>query len=291
MLRSSFRRSVIVLGMLGTGSALNAQAPSLADIARQEQERRGIVNGPSKLYTNADLSPAEHPTSFVALVTGVVDGDTIAVTAPYGRDILRFHGVDAPERGQPYFIDAIDFTRSLVMDQIVTVTGLYRDPYGRLVSRVSSQVKDVNLELVKAGLAWHDTEYSSDATLAAAEQAARRARLGLWIDPDPVPPSVARRPPPPQHAPTPVVTADSQSSGRTGGQRDENDVPSESTPVEPIANGDLWWQSPVIIIPIGPTCGVNTPRQQALSNAIRLAAGLAPGGSGQPCIAPAPHRK
>ena len=114
----------MVLGMLGTGSALNAQAPSLADIARQEQERRGIVSGPSKLYTNADLSPAEHPTSFVALVTGVVDGDTIAVTAPYGRDILRFHGVDAPERGQPYFIDAIDFARSLVMDQIVTVTGL-----------------------------------------------------------------------------------------------------------------------------------------------------------------------
>ena len=186
MLKSSFRRSVMVLGMLGTGSALNAQAPSLADIARQEQERRGIVSGPSKkVDTNADLSPAEHPTSFVALVTGVVDGDTIAVTAPYGRDILRFHGVDAPERGQPYFIDAIDFARSLVMDQIVTVTGLYRNPYGRLVSRVSSQVKDVNLELVKAGLAWHDTEYSSDATLAAAEQAARTARLGLWVDPRP----------------------------------------------------------------------------------------------------------
>jgi hypothetical protein len=173
------------------------------------------------------------------------------------------------------------------MDQLVTVIGLYRDPYSRLVSRVSSQGKDVNLELVKAGLAWHDTEYSSDAALAAAEQAARRARLGLWVDPDPVPPSVARRPPAPQYPPPPVVTTDSQSSGRGRGQRDDNDIPPERTRTEPIAHGGLWWQPPVIIAPLGPTCGVNTPRQQALSNAVRAAAGLAPGGSGQPCIDPA----
>src|SRR5688572_20105611 len=121
MLRSGFRRSVMVLGMLGAGSALNAQAPSLSDVARQEQERRKIVTAPSKIYTNADLSPAERPRSFVALVRGVVDGDTILVTAPHGPDTLRFYGVDAPERGQPYFIDAIDFTRSLVMDRLVTV--------------------------------------------------------------------------------------------------------------------------------------------------------------------------
>jgi endonuclease YncB( thermonuclease family) len=47
---------------------------------------------------------------------------------------------------------------------------------------------NVNLELVRRGLAWHYTRYSSDRQLAAAERSARAARLGLWADAHPIPP-------------------------------------------------------------------------------------------------------
>ena len=67
------------------------------------------------------------------------------------------------------------------------------DKYGRLVARVLIDEKDVSLELVKAGLAWHYKEYSDDSMLAAAEQQARAERAGIWSLPDPIPPWEQRR--------------------------------------------------------------------------------------------------
>jgi hypothetical protein len=40
----------------------------------------------------------------------------------------------------------------------------------------------INLEMVRAGFAWHYKQYSKDRQLAAAEVAAREARRGLWAD-------------------------------------------------------------------------------------------------------------
>lgn len=52
----------------------------------------------------------------------------------------------------------------------------------------------MNLHMVDRGMAWHYKRYEAEqhpadrAAYAAAEDAARAARLGLWSDPDPVPP-------------------------------------------------------------------------------------------------------
>ena len=62
----------------------------------------------------------------------------------------------------------------------VRVVGKTWDRYGRLVARVIADGKDVSLELVRAGLAWHFLRYSSDAELAFAEREARsRPRRSL----------------------------------------------------------------------------------------------------------------
>jgi len=53
---------------------------------------------------------------------------------------------------------------------------------------VKADGRDLSLELVKAGMAWHYRKYSDDPVLAAAEKKARAARLGLWSMPNPVPP-------------------------------------------------------------------------------------------------------
>jgi micrococcal nuclease len=48
---------------------------------------------------------------------------------------------------------------------------------------------DVNLELVRRGLAWWYRQYSpKDKELAPAEEEARKAKRGLWADAKPIPP-------------------------------------------------------------------------------------------------------
>jgi endonuclease YncB( thermonuclease family) len=59
--------------------------------------------------------------------------------------------------------------------------------------------RDVNLEQVKGGLAWHYKDYQREQSLkdraayARAEIDARKNRLGLWGDVHPVPPWEFRR--------------------------------------------------------------------------------------------------
>jgi endonuclease YncB( thermonuclease family) len=135
-----------------------------------------------------------HP--FDALVVGVHDGDTITVLRDRQRIRVRLHGIDCPELGQPFGRPAKRLTSSLVFHQVVHLVPRDVDRYGRLVAVVFVGHTDVNLELVRRGLAWHYTRYSSDPQLAAAERSARAARLGLWADAHPIPPWDWRHGPP-----------------------------------------------------------------------------------------------
>jgi micrococcal nuclease len=47
---------------------------------------------------------------------------------------------------------------------------------------------NVNLEMVKRGMAWRYDKYSKDAELLAAQEAAREGKWGLWKDATPLPP-------------------------------------------------------------------------------------------------------
>ena len=67
------------------------------------------------------------------------------------------------------------------------------DRYKRILGNVYLGKEWVNLELVKAGLAWHYKFYSKDKTMAAAEVKAKAAKLGIWSMPDPTPPWDFRR--------------------------------------------------------------------------------------------------
>lgn len=69
-----------------------------------------------------------------------------------------------------------------------------RDKYGRPVVWVyTPEGKDVSAEMIKAGMAWHYKDYSDDENYASLEIEARRNRLGLWNDPNPVMPSDLRK--------------------------------------------------------------------------------------------------
>ena len=120
---------------------------------------------------------------FSARVVSVADGDTLdVVTSDRGRIRIRLEGIDCPERGEPFSGVARNLTRQLAFDKTVQLKVFDVDRYGRLVARVTSEGKDLSLELVSAGLASHYTVFSFDPKLEAAEQRARKERRGMWVN-------------------------------------------------------------------------------------------------------------
>lgn len=134
----------------------------------------------------------------------VYDGDTIGVLRD-GREIrLRLEGIDCPEWDMDFGSQARRFTSELVLGKDVAVRFKEWDQYNRVVGRVTVDGKDLSLELIAAGLAWHYRRYSDDPALEAAEHRARDARIGLWSAPNPIPPwefKAEQRPPTPEPGP------------------------------------------------------------------------------------------
>ncbi len=126
---------------------------------------------------------------FEAKVVGVSDGDTITVLDGTTRVRVRLNGIDCPERGQAFGARAKQLTSELAFGKTVTLRPLGKDRYGRVLGEVVlPDGRVLNEELVAAGMAWHYTRYSNDATLARLERRARAARVGVWSEGRPVAP-------------------------------------------------------------------------------------------------------
>jgi|SRR5712692_8598322 len=133
-------------------------------------------------------------------VVRVADGDTITVLdATNTQHRIRLEGIDAPESHQAFGTQSKKNLLDMVFGREVTVVYRKTDRYGRIVGKIIVDGTDVDLEQIKAGMAWHYKEYQREQTpedrelYAGAEDEARNARRGLWQDPDPVEPSAFRR--------------------------------------------------------------------------------------------------
>lgn len=127
-------------------------------------------------------------------VVAVHDGDTITLLSRTTQHRIRLADIDAPERpGQPFSEASRKALAAMIANRDVTVQIMDIDSYKRPVGRVYLGPVNVNRELVRAGLAWCNTRYNRDIELPRLEQNARAARLGLWRDPQPVPPWVWRK--------------------------------------------------------------------------------------------------
>jgi micrococcal nuclease len=135
------------------------------------------------LLLAALMAVSSSEAAYTAKVVGVADGDTITVLRGTTQIRVRLDGIDCPEGGQDFSNRAKQFTSSLVFGREVLIEPRDIDRYGRTVARVFVDEKDVSVELVTAGFAWHFTRYSSDPVLAKAEVDARSAKRGLWADP------------------------------------------------------------------------------------------------------------
>jgi micrococcal nuclease len=127
-------------------------------------------------------------------VVGVIDGDTIDVLdSSKKQHRVRFDGIDAPERGQPFSSRAKSTLSELVFGKAVRVETEGADKYDRTIGRVYLDGRDVGLAMLEAGMAWHYTKYDQGKDYAAAEKTARSLSRGLWDDRSPIPPWEWRR--------------------------------------------------------------------------------------------------
>jgi micrococcal nuclease len=115
-------------------------------------------------------------------VTRVIDGDTIDVQLASGPIRVRLHGVDTPERGQPWGKEASAALSTLVLTKVVDLEPFEQDRYDRLIANVFVAKLDVNAELVRKGHAWAYRAYLTREKigLCSLEADARTARRGLW---------------------------------------------------------------------------------------------------------------
>jgi micrococcal nuclease len=122
-------------------------------------------------------------------VIKVADGDTFTMLTDQNQQVrVRLHGIDAPEKNQEFSRTSKNYLTELVMHKVVEVVPRKKDQYGRVVAVVYVEQLAVNEAMLKAGLAWHFTEFDSNSDWHNMESAARRKRIGIWSQPDPVPP-------------------------------------------------------------------------------------------------------
>ncbi len=106
------------------------------------------------------LTAAEAAT-ITGRVVGVSDGDTITVLdADRTQHKIRLAGIDAPESKQAFGSRSKQNLSDLVFGKDVAVEWDKRDRYQRTLGVVLVDGHDVNLEQVRAGMAWWYRQYA-----------------------------------------------------------------------------------------------------------------------------------
>jgi micrococcal nuclease len=130
-------------------------------------------------------------------VTKVYDGDTITVSGE-GKELkVRFYGIDTPEITQWYGQNAKQFTSSQVLGKTAWIDSIDIDRYGRTVALVSVGDLVINRLLVEYGYAWVYDRYCKKPFCSEwkqLEEEARKAKRGLWKNPNVIPPWEYRQP-------------------------------------------------------------------------------------------------
>ena len=122
-------------------------------------------------------------------VVGVHDGDTLTgLDEAKTQFKIRLDAIDAPEIKQPFGQASKKALADKVFGKDVVVVAKTKDRYGRTVGHIMLGNRDINLEMLEEGMAWHYEKYDHNKRMREAEQTARAAKRGLWAEVDSVPP-------------------------------------------------------------------------------------------------------
>lgn len=125
----------------------------------------------------------------IAKVIGIKDGDTVVVLLEgNSQKTLRLAEVDCPENSQPFGKNAKQFTSDQIFGKQINFIETDTDRYGRTIAKIYYNNKYLSAEIIKVGLGWWYYHYSDDKNLKMLEDEASKNKIGLWSDPNSIPP-------------------------------------------------------------------------------------------------------
>ena len=140
------------------------------------------------LVHTAGLLHGESEPDIIGRVVRIKDGDSFTVLDADKREIaIRLEGIAAPVKKQPYGDKAKGELSALIFDREVVVKfqKLY---FNKVIGHVTCGGLDVNLEMVRRGLAWRYDKYDKGKRYLDAQAEAKAAGRGLWAEKAPVSP-------------------------------------------------------------------------------------------------------
>ena len=139
---------------------------------------------------------------FTAKVINIVDGDTIDILDDNNHKLrIRLLGIDAPELKQNFGYDSFSYLNKILFGKSVMIISRPEKNkpytlgyYKRVIGKVVMNGRDINLEMIKKGIAWHFKKYKKSQPIDErhsynkAENYARDKNIGLWSEENPLPP-------------------------------------------------------------------------------------------------------
>ena len=119
-------------------------------------------------------------------VVSIHDGDTVTILQNKRQIKVRLFGIDAPELKQPYGKKSKQSLANLIAGEVVEVEENGKDRYKRTIGTIYLNGTDINAQMVASGYAWAYRKFSKKYT--PQESQAKKQRLGLWRDKEPIPP-------------------------------------------------------------------------------------------------------
>ncbi|MDR2442606.1 MAG: thermonuclease family protein [Deltaproteobacteria bacterium] len=131
--------------------------------------------------------------SYTGHVERIIDGDTVSIlTTDYERLRVRLYGIDAPEGGQDWGDESRDALSDMVSGRLVKIEIEDIDRYNRMVATIIFNDELINHKMVAAGHAWVYDRYCIRKDICQpmkeAERIAKENGMGLWFDPEAMPP-------------------------------------------------------------------------------------------------------
>lgn len=128
-------------------------------------------------------------------VIKIIDGDTYDILLEGNKQIrIRMEGIDAPEKGMPYYKVAKNYLKEMCITQQVKVVVTGSDNQDRKIAYTYlNDGRELSREMLKAGLAWHFIKYNTDKDLAAIQSEAQNRKIGIWSQQNPMSPWENRR--------------------------------------------------------------------------------------------------
>jgi len=181
-----------IAGSLVGAWALHVAAPRPVLVAATSPSIASLATP----VTSAAAQPLNPPNTFSAKVTNITDGDTVDVVGSDNATYaIRLAGIDAPEHDQAFGTQSTQHLTSRIAGKTVTLDCENERSYGRLICKILlPNGEDIDLDQVKAGMAWHYKQYQDEQgpadreAYATAECTAMKSKLGLWSDPHPIQP-------------------------------------------------------------------------------------------------------